>query len=396
MKKKILIFTLAYYPAFIGGDAVAIKEKTDRISDIEFHMITLRFDRSLPRVEKVGNVLVHRIGLSKRGITIQDLKKFPWKYVKYMFQITAAFKALSLNRKYRYDAAWAMMAHSAGVPAALFSMFKPRVPFVLELQEGDPLGHIERVMRPLWPLFSRAFTRASVVSAISNFLASWARTRGFAGPIEIVPNGVDVAHFSRPHDRFAVRKALDIREDETILVTSSRLVRKNAVDTVIRALPELPGVHFLVLGIGPDEAMLRSLARELGVEPRVRFLGQISHTELPAYLQASTIFIRPSRSEGFGNSFVEAMAAGLPVIATQEGGIADFLFDAKRNPDLPATGWAVDTDSPGQIARAVEDILRNPEKAKRVVETAKRLVCEKYNWDTIAQDMREKVFAKVV
>ncbi|HVZ76232.1 MAG TPA: glycosyltransferase [Candidatus Paceibacterota bacterium] len=396
MKKKILIFTLAYYPKFIGGDAVAIKEKTDRIDDIEFHMVTLRFDRSLPRVEKVGNVLVHRIGWSKRGIAIGDLKKFPWKYVKYIFQIAAGFKALSLHRRYRYDATWAMMAHSAGIPAGLFNLFAPRVPLVLELQEGDPLEYIERTVRPLWPLFSRAFTHARIVSAISTFLGAWARRRGFQGDLEIVPNGVDCAKFASPHDRFAVRKALDIREDETVLITSSRLVHKNAIDDVIRALPHLPGVQFLILGIGPDEAMLKSLARELGVESRAHFLGQISHQELPAYLQASTIFIRPSRSEGFGNSFVEAMAAGVPVIATQEGGIADFLFDAKRNPEKPTTGWAVDKDSPGQIVFAVKDILSNPGQARKVIEVAKKLAFEKYDWDMIAQDMREKVFARVL
>ena len=62
--KKILIFSLAYYPNFVGGAEVAIKEITDRISpeDFEFHMITLRFDSRLPKTEKIGNIFVHRIG----------------------------------------------------------------------------------------------------------------------------------------------------------------------------------------------------------------------------------------------------------------------------------------------------------------------------------------------
>jgi glycosyltransferase involved in cell wall biosynthesis len=116
---------------------------------------------------------------------------------------------------------------------------------------------------------------------------------------------------------------------------------------------------------------------------------------MPLVLQACDIFIRPSRSEGMGNSFVEAMAAGLPVIATQEGGISDFLFDAKKNPDKSTTGWAVDRDSPEQIADAVKDIIANPEKVARVVATAKKMAFEKYDWDIIARDMREKVFARL-
>src|SRR6185369_9231116 len=125
----------------------------------------------------------------------------------------------------------------------------------------------------------------------------------------------------------------------------------------------------------------------------VHFLGQVGHAELPKYLQVSDIFIRPSRSEGMGNSFVEAFAAGIPVIATQEGGIADFLFDIKRNPSKKTTGWAVSKDSPDQIVLAVMDIISHPEKVKEVKETAKALAFADYDWDKIASDMKTKVFS---
>jgi len=96
-----------------------------------------------------------------------------------------------------------------------------------------------------------------------------------------------------------------------------------------------------------------------------------------------------------GASFVEAMAAGLPVIATQEGGIADFLFDEKRNPDKPVTGWAVQKDSPEHIASAVKTIMSHPEKVRAVVVTAQTMVREKYDWALIAQDMRTRVFERL-
>src|SRR3989344_4645966 len=140
--KKILVFSLAYFPKHVGGAEVAIKEKTDRMSDIEFHMVTLRYDSTLPRVEQVGNVLVHRIGFSRANPSMGDLKKFPLHLNKYWYQFAAAFKAFSLHRKYKYDATWAMMAHSCGVPAAIFKIAHPEVPYVLELQEGDPPEYI--------------------------------------------------------------------------------------------------------------------------------------------------------------------------------------------------------------------------------------------------------------
>ena len=402
MPKRVLIFCLAYYPRFIGGDGVAVKEITDRIDpkDIEFHMITLRFDSNLPMVEKIGNVLVHRIGLARRNPSMADLKKFPLHYTKAVFQISAALYALVLHKKYKYDATWAMMAHSAGVPAALFKLFQPKVPFILTLQEGDPPEHIERTMRPFWPLFVRAFTTADIVQVISTFLGQWARRRGFRGPLEVVPNAVNTKHFAQHYpeqELAALKQKLGKKMGDVFMITTSRLVHKNALDDVIRALPMIPEhVHFIILGIGPDEVALKKLAQELGVASRVQFIGLVDHKEMPKYLHISDIFIRPSRSEGMGNSFVEAMAVGVPVIATQEGGIADFLFDATRNPEKPTTGWAVQRDNPEQIAQAVEDILSNPAQVAKVVKQARDLAFAKYDWEIIVRDMREKVFNAVL
>ena len=387
MPKKVLIFSLAYFPKFVGGAEVAVKEITDRITDIEFHLVTLALAPELPKSEHMGNVIVHRIGFGSTGVLN-----------KLYFQLYAPFKALSLHRSHRFDCLWAVMAHSSGVPAALFNLFQPRVPFVLTLQEGDPPAYVERKMLPLWPLFSRAFKKADVVQAISNFLGEWSKRRGFKGPIEIIPNGVDVARFAQvypPRVIDEVKDELGRRMGDVFLVTSSRLVEKNAIDDCIAALAMLPEhVRFVILGAGPLEDRLKTQVRTLHLDARVQFLGLVPHEELPKYLQASDIFIRPSRSEGMGNSFIEAFAAGLPVIATQEGGIADFLFDEKRNPDKPITGFAVNKNSPAEIAAQVRHIMEHPEKVRAVTATARALVGERYDWDIVAKDMREKVFGR--
>lgn len=397
--RKVLIFSLGYLPRAVGGAEVAIKEITDRMPDIEFHMVTNRYDSTLPKTEKIGNVLVSRIGIARRNPTMADLKKFPLNLNKPLFQFLAAWKAVWLHRQYRYDGIWAMMAHACGVPAAIFKMIYPRVPFVLSLQEGDPLPYIERKMLPLWPLFSRAFLLADTIQPLSTYLAKWARHRGFTGPIEIIPNAADVKHFSQeypPHVINEMKDKLGKKMGDVFVVTTSRLVHKNAVDDVIASLPQLPSdVHFVVLGSGPDENKLKKLAIELKVDKRVHFVGHVDHAEIPKYLNACDIFIRASRSEAFGASFVEAMAAGLPVIATQEGGLADFLFDEKRDPGKPITGWVVDKDSPEQIALAIKEIMSRPEKVRAVVAVAKKMVEEKYDWDIIARDMKEKVFNRL-
>ncbi len=397
--RKVLIFSLGYFPNAVGGAEVAIKEITQRIPDIEFHMVTNRYDSTLPKKENIGNVLVSRIGIATKNPTMADLKKFPLNLNKPIFQFLAAWKAIRLHRHYQYDGIWAMMAHACGAPSAIFKMMYPHVPFVLNLQEGDPISYIERKMLPVWPLFSRAFLLADIIQPLSKYLAKWARHRGFKGPIEIIPNAADVAHFSQEYPAQVINEIKDKlgkKMGDVFVITTSRLVHKNAVDDVIAALPTLPhDVHFVVLGTGPDEASLKKLAKELRVEGRVHFVGHVDHSDIPKYLKACDIFIRASRSEAFGASFVEAMAAGLPVIATQEGGIADFLFDERRNPDKPVTGWAVDKDSPEQIALVIKEIMSRPEKVRAVVATAKEMVKEKYDWDIIAKDMKERVFEKL-
>src|SRR5262249_30235341 len=159
----------------------------------------------------------------------------------------------------------------------------------------------------LWPLFTRAFTKADYLQPISTFLLEWARRMGFTGEAQVIPNAVDVAKFS---ERFAAedidarKKKLDKKPGDIFLITTSRLVPKNAADDIIRAVALLPErVSLLIYGIGPEEARLRELASASAVTERVRFMGEIAHADLPLTLAAADIFVRPSRSEGMGNSF---------------------------------------------------------------------------------------------
>ncbi|MEK7462323.1 MAG: glycosyltransferase family 4 protein [Patescibacteria group bacterium] len=398
MKRKILIFSLAYYPKHIGGAEVAIKEITDRLPfhNYEFHLVCNRFDSTLRKEETIGNVTVHRIGLTTKNPVMADLKKLPLHLNKIIYQWLAFYNAKSLHQQHGFDMVWAMMAHSTGIPAAKFKKSFPKVKYLLTLQEGDPLESIERKMKIFGRAFDEAFTRADMIQVISTFLGQWAKRKGFAGEPILIPNAVNTAHFASEYDEAKlreVRQDLNLADSDIALVTTSRLVHKNAVDDVIRALVFLPNhIKFIVFGTGPDETSLKVLITKLGLANRVQLRGQINHADMPKYLKACNIFIRPSRSEGMGNSFVEAMAAGLPVIATQVGGIADFLFDAKRNPDKGSTGWAVEVDSPVQIKEAVFEILDNPQVTSEVVARAKAIAMAKYDWNLIAQRMDKEVF----
>ena len=404
MSKKILIFSLSYYPLPVSGAEAAVNEITKRIDpeDITFHLICNGYNSELPKVEQHDHVLIHRIGITTKDPEVADLRKRPLHFNKYLYQFGAVFKAWRLHRKHKYDAIWCLMPHSAGVPAALFHMLFPKLKLVTTLQEGDPIEHIERSVKPLWPLFTRAFTKATVIQAISTYLEDWAYQRKATCPVELIRNGANPKNLENPYSEVELnemRDALGKKESDVHLLIAARLVEQKAIDVIIKALKLLPEhIHLIIVGGGVEEENLKALTKELDLEGRVQFVGMVERDDVPKYRNTivADIFVHPSRSEGLGLSLLSAMAARLPVITTQVGGIADFLFDSKRNPGREPTGWAVDPDNPEQIAAAVMDIIAHPAEAKRVTDNARAMVEKDYNWDVIARDMRTKVFARVL
>jgi len=389
--KRVLIFSLAYYPSFVSGAEAAIKEITDRISpnDIEFHMITLLFDRAAPREERIGNIHVHRIGFGGAYLS------------KILFVPLAALTARSLNKKYRFDALWAMMTYML-LPVVISRLVGVRAPHILTLQDGDPYEKVfERwFIRPVAPLLDRGFRTAAMIQTISVFLAEWPRRRGYMGPIELIYNGAnprDIKDAVSISEVEETKKKLGKKPGDIFLVNTSRLVHQKAFDDIIRALTKLPQhIKLLAVGSGSDEADLKKLAEDLGVADRVIFTGQVDRGVVTLYRRSSDIFVAPSRSEGLGNAFISALASRLPLVATQVGGMADYVFDEKHNPDREPTAWVVDPDAPDQIAESVNEIITNPEKAKRISAYARKMVEEKYDWDMIAKQMRERVFGRVL
>jgi glycosyltransferase involved in cell wall biosynthesis len=391
--KRILIFSLAYFPKYVGGAEIAIKEITDRIdsNEIQFDMITLRFDSALPKKELVGNVAVHRIGFAKKNPTHDELTKFPMYMTKVFYPLLAFLKAVQLYRKEKYDKMWCMMSYM-GFPAVLFQIFYKQIPFILTLQEGDTISHITKRwrIRLVSPLYKLVFRRASLVQVISKYLGNFAEDMGFREKLVVISNGVDVEKFRIQNSEFIIKKlknTLGFRDTDKILITTSRLVTKNAVDVIIKSLKYLPeNVKLIVVGAGPEEKKLHTAMIEKGLEDRMKFLGYVSHENLLPYIQCADVFVRPSRSEGMGISFIEAMATGVPVVATPVGGIVDFISHQE-------TGMFAEVDNPQSVAEQVRILLKDNALRQQIITNARALVEEKYDWDSIAQEIKNKVFS---
>ncbi|GAB5349604.1 glycosyltransferase [Alteriqipengyuania sp. 357] len=219
----------------------------------------------------------------------------------------------------------------------------------------------------------------SVSKALAGDMAALGMDRG---KIAIHHTGLDRDRF-RPLQNAGLRRLLGERldlplgEKELILATVGALIERKGQALVLRALAELaaeatPGARLLLVGKGPDEARLRALADELGLAPRVHFLGSVDHDLLPLILSAANAMVLPSASEGLANAWVEALACGTPIVVADVGGAREVVRGA-------AAGIIVARD-PSSIARGVRTILDNPPAP---ADTAR--VVEGFGWPAHAQ-----------
>lgn len=382
-KSKILILSSAYLP-LIGGSELAIKNITDRLLDFEFDLITARLDKNTSECEKNGNVSVFRVG-------------GPWSLAtlflpKVFLPLLIFFKAVKLLKKNKYIAVHAFQASGAAGAGWLLKYFYPKSPFIITLQEGK---NLQEQGRPINFFRGLILKKADRATAISRYLRNYILGINKNLKVDIIPNGVNIDDFSRNFsygELTDLESKLGIKPDDKIIISVSRLVHKNGLDLLIEALAILnkngqEEYKLILVGDGLLKESLKLKVKNLKLDGKVIFTGLIENQDLPRYLKVSDVFVRPSRSEGLGISFLEAMAADVPVIATKVGGIPDFLEDRK-------TGLFC-SDEPEDIAFKIRIILENDKLRQGLISNARALVAEKYTWNRIAIEF-DKLYKSLV
>lgn len=229
-----------------------------------------------------------------------------------------------------------------------------------------------------------ASTKASGLLAVSAALKADMAAMGMdAAKIMVHYTGLDQSRFS-PRNRASEKAKLGIT-GSAILSVGALIPRKNQ-SVLIEALTKLPGATLLLAGQGPSESDYRMQAVQMGVQDRVRFMGNILHDDLPALFAAADVMALVSKSEGLANAWVEAIACGTPVVASCVGGAPELI----RSPDagrIIPIGMECDVTS---IVAAIESLLSNPVAPQRVAAQVAH-----FSWAANAEAL-ESFFCKII
>jgi len=252
------------------------------------------------------------------------------------------------------------------------------LPYVVSLRGVDVPGFrpydFARYHRLTAPLIRRVWRRAQAIVANSQGLRRLAAAFDAARPIAVIPNGVDL-------EKFAVDERL---WEPARMLFVGRVVYQKGLDLLLEALSGLKEIpwELVVVGDGAQREPLQGRARDLGLGDRIRFAGWLRGDELRRAYREANLFVFPSRHEGMPNAVLEAMAAGLPVVASRIAGNEE-LVAAEQ------TGMLFASEDADGLKQALGALLSDGGRRAAMGSAGRRRVEEHYTWERVACEYRD-------
>jgi L-malate glycosyltransferase len=346
------VFITSFHP---GGTERQMTELIRRLDRRRFQVRVACFHREgawLPRVAEVAPVTEFPIRGFARPATVSQ---------------AAAFARWCRHHRIQIVQTCDLYANVFALPSAALAGVPLRVGSRRELNPDKTASKIA--------LQRQAYRFAHTVVANSSAGKTQLEHEGVpANRIRVIPNGVTVERFT---------PVPGVRPVRTI-VTVANLRAEKAHDVLLRAAarlsPSHPELSFVIAGDGPRAAELRAMSERLGVADRVRFVGHVD--DVPSLLGAAQAFVLPSISEAFPNAVIEAMAAGLPVVASAVGGLLDLV-------DHGRTGLLVPPSDPEALAGAIAALVADPARAARIGAAAREDVASRYTFGRMVQSFED-------
>lgn len=200
--------------------------------------------------------------------------------------------------------------------------------------------------------------------------------------IFIIPDGVELSKFENL-SKAGIRKELKINDDENVIIFVGSLKAVKGIKYLIEAInivkEKNPKLRLLLIGDGEEKKELERLVEKLGLKKIIGFVGKINNEEVPKYMIASDVLVMPSLSEGLSVAVLEAMASGLPVVATKVGGLPEIIKDGEN-------GFLVEPKNPKQIAERILYLLSDDGIRKAIFLNNKEK-SKNYSWDSIVNKL---------
>lgn len=364
---RILIINSEYPPIGGGaGNASANIARHFAHMGYEIAVVTSRFGK-LPHLEHHENLTLHRIP------SLRQKRDRSGPFEQLVFLLFASIWTLGVVPRFKPNATLAFF----GVPSGAIAWLLKKIfgiPYIISLRGGDVPGFrpydFQRYHKILAPFLRLIWKDASAVIANSNGLRALANAFDPRLDIPIIPNGVDLKEYATEVRSWSPPRLLSV----------GRLVHQKGLDLAMCALAELKDLEWewCIAGDGSQINILRSLANELGIKDRVTFPGWQSHAELVDCYKRSNLFLFPSRHEGMPNVVLEAMASGLPVIASRIAGNEELVVDEE-------TGLLFPSEDVESLCVALRKLLTDTSRRQIMGNASRRRVEALYSWENTAQ-----------
>lgn len=348
---KIAILVGLFPPKWLAGTEIATNNLAEHLARMghEIHVIT-SYDEGLPKKSKENGFYIHRI---------------PWRKIRFIGILTFWAKISLQIWKIKPDIVHSQSL-SIGIPALLTKRIMT-IPYIVWGQGSDvylPGRFIRITTKPI-------LHDADAVLALTQDMKSKMQ-KIYDGEITVVPNGINLERFRGISINRKIGKA------KTILFVG-RLHPVKGVQYLIEAMAivhrEMPDVKLIIVGNGPERSKLEKLVELLDLHECIQFTGEVPQEKIPQIMYEGDIFMLPSLSEGFAIVNIEAMAAGLPIVATNVGGIPEIVEDG-------VNGYLVNPKKPDEIADRVLKLFQN-EKIRERMSTENREKAGMYSWECI-------------
>lgn len=366
-RMKILVINSEYPP--VGGGAGNASAHIARLlarQGSEVLFLTSRYG-NLPDEELCQGVRVLRGPTRRKHADRSTALEQVW------FILGASFRSLRLLGEFKPDVTLAFFGLPSGAAAWMLKTLRG-IPYVVSLRGGDVPG-----FRPydFWlyhkiavPWLHLIWHGASAVVANSQGLYDLARAFDHGIEIAIVPNGVDAHEFQPPARQWTPARLLSV----------GRVVYQKGYDVALRALAGIADLdwEWSIVGDGPHLPVLQQMVQEHQLAHRVHFLGWKNLDEVKRQYAQANLFVHPSRHEGMPNAVLEAMATGLPTVASRIAGNEELVIEGE-------SGLLVPVEDAEALREALRRLVLQPDQREKMGAAARRRIEASFGWERVAE-----------